>query len=1334
MGKYKLTVGYVKDIETEDNATVEIESVLYYVTINKLDYQKRIFAPGYIHVKLLLSTSKKTDGTGGSSGTGGTSGGSGDTASSAKFPNFSALQEKFSRQLVTLVYNNGTEDLKVADNYFVYKMKPIQEKSSTATSLYVELFCYSMDKLATIDKYCYAYTARKLGGEIFTEGIKKFILTPNPAQLQGKVNLQFLNYNKDNTVEIRQPYLVQYNESFYDFLARSAIRCGEMLYFEGGSLNLGMKPDLEKASKDQSGVADSVDYEESVDHVLDVEGCHYDFTMRSSENDNRYVDSPTSLLGEYKSKDGPTTTGKEEGLVKETTIFNYEKGKKTVIVETSFYNSDDKEVVKLKGEISKVVTTTTITNSENEELWKLTETVVYEYEKEKDTDGNVAKDKDGSTKYKKQDGKLVSTPKTTKVLTGQGFKAVYNQPEANDANFVELEKNGYTNFSNESFDYRLMLLNLFYTVLNDTSLYDIISDLAWSVAQTAKDAGVSMKKKNDQNNDKNLTLDKDENSDQTDGTTFNLFSTLKSLISDSSLTVNQKGNVVSLLTAAFYSKMRRASQTVSQLLVRLNYGADDQGLCLGDVIKVGGGFYIVIKVELDESGNYIVEAIPPLYKEVSSDKIQKAIPCPPLMPEIPTVRTAEAQVAFVEDNLDPNRFGRVRVRYPWQPEDGDKSPWVRMATPFATAGGGVTFRPCTGDEVLLNYEDGNIERPYIVGSLQSRYVTDPWLPLPDRVIRSKNGHSITFNDKTDGVDFLIGLSPAASFIRSVIPLYKPLITNQDMVDLTGGINITDRYGLYQINMSSDKRSVNIASPLGNVSLNAFTGITISAPNGNVKIEGKNVSISASNKLSLISGTAAGDHFVNPPDNVKSLGSWAKWGLGTMGEDVLNRTVGKWLDLSFFRTILEVFTRPVDGTLKIKSNSYVMIEAGKGKAEAPFENLEHPGREMVKSFDRAGHTLGDVFRSIDMLTSNADKICNNIKTAYENVKASVTEYKNLTDYNHLQKLKFGEGQDENDLIKKIFNKRNEKKFKIKDIIDVNSFDFDNIEEFQFHNGGGQNENQQNENQQNENQQNENQQNGVQIVNQENAQGNLNRNVDGQNQDIQKKRDDIVSGAQKVGVDLKALFDAAKAWNEFTLSKVDKWDCYYSDNLETAIQNLDIYKPVGQNKGLIGKINDGTVSDTFVFDNDDHTISFAKEMTILRRKIVYKLINEIKDDDNFKKLIKLEAGGEPTFDDDNQWANFSKRIKPADNLDKNFLTIKNSFVKWAKNYFIDGYVNPWIDAISITNRWRSAEKGRILLSDTPGATIHFNGGVLEQKDNIAGVISAYPIALQKKVNSV
>ncbi|MBQ6200620.1 MAG: hypothetical protein IJK50_04190 [Prevotella sp.] len=1322
MGKYKLTVGSISDIKAEDNTVVAIGSVEYNVSIDKLDYQKRIFAPGYIHVKLDLTKVSKTDNSGGTDGSSG-SGSSGDTDSSSEFPSFSALQEKFSRQLVTLVYNNDTEDLKVAENYFVYKMKPIQKKSSAATSLYVELFCYSMDKLATIDKYCYAYTARKLGGEIFTEGIKKFILTPNPAQLQGKVNLQFLNYkNKDNTVEIRQPYLVQYNESFYDFLARSAIRCGEMLYFEGGSLNLGMKPDLEKASKDQAGVADSVDYEESVDHVLDVEGCHYDFTMRSSENDNRYVDSPTSLLGEYKPKDDPTTTSKvENGLVTETTIYNYEKGKKTVIVETSYYNSDDKEVVKLNGEISKVVTTTTITNSENEELWKLTETVVYEYEKEKDTDDKVAKDTDGSTKYKKQDGKHVSTSKTTKVLTGQGFKAVYNQPEANDANFVELKKDGYTNFSNESFDYRLMLLNLFYTALNDTSLYDIISDIVWSVAQTAKDAGVAMKKKNDQNNDKNLTLDKDENPDQTDGTTFNLFSTLKSLISDSSLTVNQKGNVVSLLTAAFYSKMRRASQTVSQLLVRLNYGADDQGLCLGDVIKVGGGFYIVIKVELDESGNYIVEAIPPLYKEVGTDqKIQKAIPCPPLMPEIPTVRTAEAQVAFVEDNLDPNRFGRVRVRYPWQPEDGDKSPWVRMATPFATAGGGVIFRPCTGDEVLLNYEDGNIERPYIVGSLQSRYVTDPWLPLPDRVIRSKNGHSITFNDKTDGVDFLIGLSPAASFIRSVIPLYKPLITDQNMVDLTGGINITDRYGLYQINMSSDKRSVNIASPLGNVSLNAFTGITISAPNGNVKIEGKNVSISASNKLSLTSGTAVGDHFVNPPDKLNSLGSWANWGLGgliTMGEDVMNRTVCKWLDLSFFRTILEVFTRPVDGTLKIKSNTYVLIEAGKGKAQIPVDNLSHPRREKIKSGDKAGRILGDLTRGIDIYTSKADELCNNIKTAYEKVKASIIEYKNyqgldnnrqaIVYYNSLGDMKLVNGA--NGLIKKVFDNRDKS---IKDTIKDTDFGFDEIAALAYRVGGP----------------------DAKFTapekNEEEREDDYNDRVDfakllfsirkENDTNTKKRRDDIVSLARTVGNNLKVLFKAADAWKNFEIGKIEKLDCYHSDALYTSIRALDIYT------NFIDNASKGTVPENQSFDD------FAKEMTKLRRKIVYQFLIKAKGEADYQKIFKMDDTAEPgDYGSVNDWMSFAEKIKAADYT----FSKPNAAAKWARSYFMDGKINNWIDAVSVTNRFRSAEKGRILLSDTTGVTLHIDKNQLAENHAIIDVITTdLSETLKKKVNSV
>ena len=50
-----------------------------------------------------------------------------------------------------------------------------------------------------------------------------------------------------------------------------------------------------------------------------------------------------------------------------------------------------------------------------------------------------------------------------------------------------------------------------------------------------------------------------------------------------------------------------------------------------------------------------------------------------------------------------------------------------------------------------------------------------------------------------------------------------------MQKATGGIEFTDEYGLYSISMSSNKRTISIDSPLGSVSINAFTGITISAP-------------------------------------------------------------------------------------------------------------------------------------------------------------------------------------------------------------------------------------------------------------------------------------------------------------------------------------------------------------------------------------------------------------------------------------------------------------------------------------------------------------------------
>jgi uncharacterized protein involved in type VI secretion and phage assembly len=63
---------------------------------------------------------------------------------------------------------------------------------------------------------------------------------------------------------------------------------------------------------------------------------------------------------------------------------------------------------------------------------------------------------------------------------------------------------------------------------------------------------------------------------------------------------------------------------------------------------------------------------------------------------------------------DPQRQGQVQVQYYWQ-EQGQTT-WIRHLTPYAGADRGVFFRPEIGDEVFVAFEEGDPERPVILGS------------------------------------------------------------------------------------------------------------------------------------------------------------------------------------------------------------------------------------------------------------------------------------------------------------------------------------------------------------------------------------------------------------------------------------------------------------------------------------------------------------------------------------------------------------------------------------------------------------------------------------------
>lgn len=125
-----------------------------------------------------------------------------------------------------------------------------------------------------------------------------------------------------------------------------------------------------------------------------------------------------------------------------------------------------------------------------------------------------------------------------------------------------------------------------------------------------------------------------------------------------------------------------------------------------------------------------------------------------MLPEAPRPPgIAGVVTARVVDHDDPRKMGRVQVQYDWQ--EGGPTGWVRATTPHAGQDRGFHFLPEIGDEVVVAFEHGDPERPYVVGSLWNAVDQAPreefWGedvdPNDVKRIVTKSGHRIQLVDK-----------------------------------------------------------------------------------------------------------------------------------------------------------------------------------------------------------------------------------------------------------------------------------------------------------------------------------------------------------------------------------------------------------------------------------------------------------------------------------------------------------------------------------------------------------------------------------------------------------
>jgi type VI secretion system secreted protein VgrG len=112
-------------------------------------------------------------------------------------------------------------------------------------------------------------------------------------------------------------------------------------------------------------------------------------------------------------------------------------------------------------------------------------------------------------------------------------------------------------------------------------------------------------------------------------------------------------------------------------------------------------------------------------------------------PPCPTV--AGCLTATVVDNRDPEKIGRVQVKYRWQ-DEGQRTAWVRTIAPYAGNDRGMQFLPEIGDEVAIAFDRGDPERPFVLGALWSTAATPPADNPNIKSIVTRSGNTVRLDD------------------------------------------------------------------------------------------------------------------------------------------------------------------------------------------------------------------------------------------------------------------------------------------------------------------------------------------------------------------------------------------------------------------------------------------------------------------------------------------------------------------------------------------------------------------------------------------------------------
>ena len=140
---------------------------------------------------------------------------------------------------------------------------------------------------------------------------------------------------------------------------------------------------------------------------------------------------------------------------------------------------------------------------------------------------------------------------------------------------------------------------------------------------------------------------------------------------------------------------------------------------------------------------------------------------PPRLTPWPQITTQTAIVTGkADEEIWTDKYGRIKVKFHWDLSDteNDKtSCWIRVMQTWAQKKWGTLFIPRIGQEVVVQFIDGDPNRPVITGAVYNNTNLPPYLPDEPtmstiKTNTSKGGggyNELRFNDKKDSEEIFI---------------------------------------------------------------------------------------------------------------------------------------------------------------------------------------------------------------------------------------------------------------------------------------------------------------------------------------------------------------------------------------------------------------------------------------------------------------------------------------------------------------------------------------------------------------------------------------------------